>query len=114
MLRLFRWFKSLWKKPKDWRDEWPVYCEAWYGKTWLDFMKFMRDEMFLNNIPDDKNRRPAGNGQFKRWLDSGAILINGSKVKSDGRIEWPITSLVLFPNNEKRTITILTTDKGEG
>lgn len=48
----------------------------------------------------------ATNSELKRWLNNQAVYINGKPAKFDDEIEFPIESLVLFPKNPKKRITI--------
>jgi hypothetical protein len=41
----------------------------------------------------------ASNGELKRWIINGALRINGERVKLDDVMDYPIMSVVLFPNN---------------
>jgi hypothetical protein len=41
--------------------------------------------------------------ELKRWLKNGAVVINGEKIAWDAEIEFPVTSLVLFP---RRPVTL--------
>lgn len=47
------------------------------------------------------------NTELRRKLDEGAWRINGRVVRSKDEIEFPITSVVIFPKSEKKRITIL-------
>ena len=55
---------------------------------------------------DDKGRPDPGTNQLKRWLDSGAVTINGIRPKSVDYLEFPITELVFFSKNNKKRITM--------
>lgn len=48
----------------------------------------------------------ASNSERKRWLENGAVLINGKKPKPFDKMELPIIELVFFPNS-KRKITMV-------
>lgn len=55
----------------------------------------------------------ASNSEKKRMLDqndpennTGPILINGVFPRTDDVITWPIESLVFFPKNQKKRVTI--------
>lgn len=37
------------------------------------------------------------NGELRRWLDGGAVIVNGQRPKSQDAIERPIVELVFFP-----------------
>lgn len=48
----------------------------------------------------------ASKSEIRQWCLDGAVLINGEKVSPTEEIDFPIISVVLFPNNEKRKTTI--------
>lgn len=50
---------------------------------------------------------PASKSELRRLLDQSALRINGKVVRTKDVIEFPITSVVLFPKSEKKRITIL-------
>lgn len=52
-------------------------------------------------------RKVASNSEIRRWLDQGAIRINGVTPKADDLIEFPITDLVLFWRKDKKRITLV-------
>ncbi len=49
--------------------------------------------------------RPS-NSELVRWLNDGAVVINGIKPKPNDFIEYPIKELVFFPNGKRRTTLI--------
>ena len=46
------------------------------------------------------------NAEIKRWLDQGAVVINGIRPKAKDQINFPITSLVFFPKAPRKTTVI--------
>lgn len=46
----------------------------------------------------------ASNSELKRWVKNQAMSVNGSKVKWDDEIVFPINSLTLFTKKNKITI----------
>lgn len=50
--------------------------------------------------------RPMSNGELRRHLSSGAILINGGRYSWDQDIP-PVESLVFFPSSVKRRTTLV-------
>lgn len=79
---------------------------------WNDFntgqpqtvFEFAIKSKLFQYIPDDKGRFPAGKGQIRRWLDGGAVEINGKRLKADDSMEFPVTSIIVFPSGHRRTI----------
>lgn len=53
---------------------------------------------------DDKGR-PTSNSQLLRWLQQGAVHINGARA-DEATVYDEINSLVFFPNNPKKRITV--------
>lgn len=49
------------------------------------------------------NTMEASASELKRWLQQGAVVINGEKVAWDEPMDFPIHSVVIFP---KRPITL--------
>lgn len=49
----------------------------------------------------------ASSSEKKRWLENGAVIINGKRCKPDDIVEFPISELVFFPNSEKRRCTMI-------
>lgn len=49
---------------------------------------------------------PPSNGELRRWLNNGSVLINGVKPKPSDRIEYPVTQLVYFPKNPNKRTTV--------
>ena len=47
------------------------------------------------------------NGELRRHMKQGAIIINGEKIAPDEEIDFPVFSLVLFPKSEKRRTTLV-------
>lgn len=45
------------------------------------------------------SRGAASNSELKRWLQNGAVVVNGEKVAWDEVMDFPIISVVLFPKN---------------
>lgn len=68
---------------------------------------------FLNNL------RPAipmsvekpcvlmSNGELRRQIQQGSVLINGEKFTPDEEIDFPVFSLVFFPKSQKRRTTLI-------
>ena len=47
------------------------------------------------------------NGELKRHIVQGGVLINGEKVGFEEPINFPVFSLVFFPNSNNRRTTIV-------
>ena len=58
--------------------------------------------MDLNSVCHFMSRERTGkasNSELKRWIKNQALVINGERVKWDEVMDFPITSVVLFPKN---------------
>ena len=44
----------------------------------------------------------ASNAEKKRWIQQGALLFNGEKMEWNEEIDFPIGTIVLFPNGKNR------------
>lgn len=75
----------------------------------LDHIKFLRDK--LNCLPSSKEAKHFGkkpsNAELKRWFANKCIQINNKIVSETEEIFFPITNLVLFPNNKKAKCTLV-------
>jgi hypothetical protein len=63
---------------------------------------------YLGVIPmsaEKPTTRPS-NGELKRWLDQGSVLINGKKHSAKEEVVFPIEHLVFFPKSPRRTTVI--------
>jgi hypothetical protein len=48
----------------------------------------------------------ASNSEIRRWADGGMVEINGLKMKATDKVNYPIKSLVFFPNSKRRTTLV--------
>lgn len=48
----------------------------------------------------------ASNSEVRRWIDQNAVLCNGTALTKSTEIEFPVTSLVLFPRSAVRRTTL--------
>ena len=77
--------------------------------TALDLLKELRSNgMYFPWRPKDGGRiSQPSNSDIFRWLNEGAVEINGKRPKPKDDVSRPLTSLVFFPNNAKTRTTIL-------
>jgi hypothetical protein len=47
------------------------------------------------------------NGEIRRHAKQGAILINGERFDPQEPMDFPVFSLVFFPNSAKRRTTVI-------
>ena len=48
----------------------------------------------------------ASNGEIRRWCKNKAVIINTETVDWDELVDFPVFSIVFFPNSAKRRTTI--------
>lgn len=46
----------------------------------------------------------ASNSELKRWIENKALVINGEPVAPGEPIDFPMTSVVLFPKHGRVTL----------
>ena len=46
--------------------------------------------------------KKASNSELKRWLENKAVVVNGEPLQWDEVMDFPINSMVLFPNGARR------------
>lgn len=47
------------------------------------------------------------NGELKRHMQQGGVLVNGENVTPDEIIDFPVFSLVFFPKSKNRRTTLV-------
>ena len=67
----------------------------------LDYLKSLPREGLPKSV--ERGIKSPSNADLKRWLNMGAIIINGKTPKSLDEIELPITELIFFPYGKRRT-----------
>lgn len=50
----------------------------------------------------EKSPARASNSELKRWLQNKAVVINQTNPNWDVKIEFPVTSMILFPKSDKK------------
>jgi hypothetical protein len=51
--------------------------------------------------------KPMSNGELRRHMQQGGVLVNGERVTPDERIDFPVFSLVFFPKSAARRTTLV-------
>lgn len=70
--------------------------------TLFDFIKELDKLCNFQSIERDGK---ASNSEIKRWIQNGAIVVNGNKPRDPFiEIEFPITSMILFPKGRRTTL----------
>jgi hypothetical protein len=47
------------------------------------------------------------NGELRRHIQQGAVLVNGERVTPQEEIDFPVFSLVFFPKSAARRTTLV-------
>ncbi len=55
----------------------------------------------------DNPAQPMSNGELKRHMQQGGVLVNGERIAPDELIDFPIFSLVFFPKSANRRTTLV-------
>ena len=62
----------------------------------------------IEQPPTRENQaQPMSNGELKRHMQQGGVLVNGEKVLPDEVIDFPVFSLVFFPKSVARRTTLV-------
>jgi hypothetical protein len=73
----------------------------------INFLFWLRD--VVKCCPTSKEGAKTGlpsNAELRRWLKSGAVIVNGRKPGPAAIVEWPIEELVFFPSGKLKTTII--------
>ena len=46
------------------------------------------------------------NGELRRHIQQGGVIINGERFTVDEPVDFPVFSLVFFPNGHRRTTIV--------
>lgn len=67
----------------------------------MNAWQFLRDLDTVCQFQTREGKRvgKASASELKRWLQNGAMVVNGEKVAWDEPMDFPIISVVLFPKN---------------
>jgi len=67
--------------------------------TALEFLKQIK------HLPlsTEKPCTPVSNSELKRWIKNGSVLFNGETVDVNEEIDFPVNSIIFFPNGKRKT-----------
>lgn len=51
--------------------------------------------------------QPMSNGELKRHMQQGGVLVNGERIAPDELINFPVVSLIFFPKSAARRVTLV-------
>lgn len=63
--------------------------------------------MSIEGKDKDGRCKVASNSEVRRWCKEKAVLINTESVAWDEPVDFPVFSIVFFPNSNKRRTTLL-------
>jgi 16S rRNA U516 pseudouridylate synthase RsuA-like enzyme len=46
----------------------------------------------------------ASKSEVRRWVDAGAVRVNGERLDAAEQVDFPVISLVLFPSGKRVTL----------
>ena len=46
----------------------------------------------------------ASKSELRRWFQAGNVVINGERVEADEPMDFPLISVVIFPNGKRITL----------
>ena len=62
----------------------------------------------IENPPTkEKPAQPMSNGELKRHMQQGAVLVNGERIAPDEPMDFPVFSLIFFPRSAKHRTTLV-------
>jgi hypothetical protein len=48
--------------------------------------------------------QPASKSEVRRWLEAGAVQVNGERLDVTESVDFPVASLVIFPRGKRVTL----------
>lgn len=70
----------------------------------MNLLEFLLSLEHMVPFSTEKPCTRATNSEIRRWLDGGAVVINGERTKSwRDEMQFPCTQLVFFPKAKRRT-----------
>ena len=74
------------------------------NKTAIEFLISIKDMLPMSN---EKPCTIPSNSELRRWISQGVVLFNTERVEINEIIDFPIFSLVVFPNSTKKRCTLV-------
>ena len=84
---------------KEWQDKWEK--EGPISQTAFEYLKSI--SLPVSTEGGNYLRGRPSNGEIKRWLSKGSVIINGRRPGPEDKINFPIKQLIFFPNGKRRT-----------
>jgi hypothetical protein len=74
----------------------------------LEFLIWLRDEVgVIRHSKEGECLAKPSNGELRRWIRKEMVRVNWNMLTIEDEVKFPIRDLVLFPNNDKRRVTII-------
>jgi hypothetical protein len=62
------------------------------------------DWLALFRLWSRERMAPASKTELRRWFDAGNVQINGERATWDEAMDFPLSSVVVFPNGKRITL----------
>jgi len=72
--------------------------------TAIDYLKSLPRDWLPKSV--ERGIKPPSNGDLKRWLSMGAVIINNVRPKPMSEISFSVKELIFFPAGKRRTTII--------
>jgi L-alanine-DL-glutamate epimerase-like enolase superfamily enzyme len=72
--------------------------------TALQFLNGLRPALPLSI---EQPCKPMSNGELRRHMQQGGVLVNTERIAPDEPIDFPVFSLVFFPKSQARRTTLV-------
>lgn len=70
----------------------------------LEFLNSLRPALPMSI---EKPCERMSNGELRRHMAQGGVLVNGERISPEEKIDFPVFSLVFFPKSDKRRTTLV-------
>jgi len=70
--------------------------------TVIEFLKSI-------HLPDSREGGKTGRpstGEIRRWLQQGAVILNGKRPRPWDKVEFPVRELVFFPKSPNKVTMV--------
>lgn len=74
----------------------------------MNAWNFLRDLHKVCHFQSAEGKKvgDASASELKRFVQNGVLHVNGERVAWDEEMDFPVISVVLFPNNERKRCTL--------
>lgn len=75
--------------------------------AWLNSLRPALPQSIEHPPTKGNPAQQMSNGELKRHMQQGGVMVNGEKVAPDELIDFPVFSLVFFPKSSARRATLV-------